>query len=101
MTHKVMGGSTLAWLAGLASMAAATMALNAVPLDVDSFNGKRVMFITAHPDDIEGFAGGLVATLGLDANRSVEIACVRNMRIVLGCITQQQRSAKPGLLVAA
>ena len=56
------------------------MALNAAPLDVDSFNGKRVMFITAHPDDIEGFAGGLVSTLGLDTNRSVEIACVPSGR---------------------
>lgn len=45
-------------------------------LDVDSFNGKRVMFITAHPDDVEGFAGGLAATLGLQANRSVEVAYV-------------------------
>jgi hypothetical protein len=33
-------------------------------LDVDAWAGKRVMFIIAHPDDVEGFAGGLAAELG-------------------------------------
>ncbi len=35
----------------------------AEPLDVSSFGAGPVAFITAHPDDIEGAAGGLVAQL--------------------------------------
>ena len=36
----------------------------AVPLNVSAWAGKRVLFITAHPDDIECFSGGLVGQLG-------------------------------------
>jgi LmbE family N-acetylglucosaminyl deacetylase len=35
----------------------------AIPIDVRSFGPGPVVLITAHPDDIEGAAGGLVATL--------------------------------------
>ena len=35
----------------------------AVPLNLTAWADKRVLFVTAHPDDIEGFAGGLVTSL--------------------------------------
>mmetsp|Transcript_29980 Transcript_29980/g.58749 ORF Transcript_29980/g.58749 Transcript_29980/m.58749 type:complete len:291 (+) Transcript_29980:36-908(+) len=34
-----------------------------VPLAINEWKGKKVMFITAHPDDVEGFAGGTMATI--------------------------------------
>jgi|EP00505_MAST-04D_sp_SCG-Rhode-Island_P004468 LmbE family N-acetylglucosaminyl deacetylase len=40
-----------------------------VPLPIETFAHKRILFITAHPDDVEGYAGGTVAALqksGLD-----------------------------------
>jgi hypothetical protein len=40
-------------------------------LNISSWAGKRVLFITAHPDDIEGFSGGLVAALQRQGNVEV------------------------------
>ena len=34
-----------------------------VPLPLSTFANKRILFITAHPDDVEGFSGGTVAAL--------------------------------------
>jgi LmbE family N-acetylglucosaminyl deacetylase len=46
------------------------------PLNLTSFENKRVLFITAHPDDSEGFAGGLVAALGVQSNVEVSYLIV-------------------------
>ncbi len=35
----------------------------AVPLDLRKWVGKRVLFISAHPDDIEAAVGGTIALL--------------------------------------
>lgn len=42
-----------------------------VPLNVSQFAGKKVLFVVAHPDDIEGLAGGLVSIL---SRQNTEIA---------------------------
>ena len=34
-----------------------------VPLPLSTFANKRILFITAHPDDVEGFSGDTVAAL--------------------------------------
>eukprot|EP00040_Diaphanoeca_grandis_P020709 m.110098 g.110098 ORF g.110098 m.110098 type:complete len:310 (-) comp28010_c0_seq1:238-1167(-) len=41
------------------------------PLNISGWTNKRVLFITAHPDDAEGFGGGLVATLQRQGNVEV------------------------------
>ncbi len=86
-------------------VAAATAAADhmPLPLDIASMQGKRVLFITAHPDDVEGFAGGLAATLGNmstgpnatevaylivtsgNAGGKVAVACARGGHVVRGC----------------
>jgi hypothetical protein len=40
-----------------------TIAQAQEPLKLSTFANKRVLFISAHPDDIEGYAGGTVAAL--------------------------------------
>ena len=42
-----------------------------VPLNLSRWRNKRVMVITAHPDDAEGFAGGVIAALR-DFNTTVQ-----------------------------
>lgn len=44
-----------------------------LPLDLESFKGKRVMFVGAHPDDAEVHAGGLMSKL---QQQGTEIAIV-------------------------
>ena len=50
---------------GYIGMALSAVAATAapLPLNISDFAGKRVLFVTAHPDDIEGFSGGLVGAL--------------------------------------
>ena len=43
----------------------------ALPLNISAWGGKRVLFIGAHPDDIEGFAGGLAHALHLRGDVNV------------------------------
>jgi len=45
----------------LASAATAVLAAAPRPLDLAAWRGKRLLVITAHPDDAEGFSGGLIA----------------------------------------
>jgi len=59
----------LLWLLLLALSPTSFDALS--PLNLTSFDNKRVLLITAHPDDVEGFAGGLVASLQQRANVSI------------------------------
>jgi hypothetical protein len=55
--------------ATLAAICAAVPAAGDVrALNISSWAGKRVLLITAHPDDIEGFSGGLVAALQRQGN---------------------------------
>jgi LmbE family N-acetylglucosaminyl deacetylase len=45
------------------SAAIVSAAPSPTPLDISSWRDKRLMVIVAHPDDVEGFAGGTLATL--------------------------------------
>ena len=44
---------------------ASSLATTPVALNLTDFDHKRVLIITAHPDDVEGFSGGLVSALQL------------------------------------
>lgn len=46
------------------------------PLNLSEFDNKRVLLITAHPDDVEGFSGGLVAALRKRKNVQVSYLIV-------------------------
>ena len=45
-----------------------------VPLNISAWRGKRLMVIVAHPDDAEGFAGGLLSTLQRRPDLNVTVA---------------------------
>ena len=45
----------------------------AKPLPISTFANKRILFITAHPDDVEGYAGGTVAAFQKAGLPNVEI----------------------------
>ena len=72
------------------------------PLPVDSWSGKRVLIITAHPDDAEGFSGGMIRALQLQGDVDVNISChhwecggMRNATGFYDCEKRRSRSRDP------
>jgi LmbE family N-acetylglucosaminyl deacetylase len=50
----------------------ATVLAAPVPLNLTQFANKRILFVVAHPDDVEGLSGGLISLLS--KQQGIEIA---------------------------